>query len=103
VICCAANGRHLADIGRLQRCPLLCPLWRAKRTWLRSPGMPANDAVDGAHSTASIVPRVVALKANHNEGSRPWARLARSVSILRSRYSRFTAYLVMARLLSASV
>jgi hypothetical protein len=49
----------------------------------------AFDAVDGAHSAASECPRVVALKRNHFEGSRPWAKLSRLVS-LRSRYSRYT-------------
>jgi hypothetical protein len=39
-----------------------------------------NDAVDGAHSAASKCHRVVALKRTTNEGSRPWARLARLVS-----------------------
>ena len=41
--------------------------------------------------------RVVASKRNHIEGSRPWARLARSGSILRSRCFRFTASMQMAR------
>jgi hypothetical protein len=37
------------------------------------------------------VPKGGCVNANHHEGSRPWARLGRLVSILRSRYSRFTA------------
>jgi hypothetical protein len=40
-----------------------------------------NDAVDGAHSTASMCQRVVALKRTTIEGSRPWAKLAQLVSI----------------------
>ena len=42
--------------------------------------------VDGAHSAASKCHRVVASKQTTREGSRPWARLARSVSTLRSQY-----------------
>ena len=55
------------------------------------------DAVDGAHSAASECHRVVASKRNHIEGSRPWARLSQSGSILRSRCFRFTASMRMAR------
>src|SRR5262249_34972918 len=50
-----------------------------------------HDVVDGAHSAASKCHRVVGSKRNHIEGSRPWARLSRSGSILRSRCFRFTA------------
>src|SRR6185295_16525063 len=57
----------------------------------------ANDVVDGAHSAASMCHRVVASKRNYIEGSRPWARLARSESILRNRCFRFTASMQMAR------
>jgi hypothetical protein len=46
----------------------------------------ANDDVDGAHSTAWMCQKV----ANHYEGSRPWARLARLDWILRSQCPRFT-------------
>src|ERR1051325_464412 len=45
--------------------------------------MSTYDAVDGAHSTASEC-QGWSREANHIEGSRPWARLARLVLILRS-------------------
>jgi hypothetical protein len=56
-----------------------------------------NDAVDGAHSSASKCHRVVAPKRTTNEGSRPWARLARSVSISRSQFFRFMGWMPMAQ------
>src|SRR4029450_4701712 len=61
------------------------------------------DVVDGAHSAASKCHRVVGSKRNHIEGNRPWARLARSGSILRSRCFRFTASMLMARWSSGGV
>src|SRR4029077_9460431 len=57
----------------------------------------AFDVVDGTHSAASKCHRVVASKRNHIEGSRPWARLARSASISRNRCFRFTASMPVAR------
>src|SRR5262245_64986049 len=62
-----------------------------------------HDVVDGAHSAASKCHRVVGSKRNHIEGSRPWARLSRSGSILRSRCFRFTASMLMARWSSGGV
>src|SRR4029078_12697446 len=81
-------------------CPLLalsrhsqlhrtCPLSGAKRTSPFAAHMSAYDAVDGARSEASSA--IGGLReATHIEGSRPWARLARSVLILRSPCSRCT-------------
>src|SRR6516225_12145131 len=43
------------------------------------------------------VPKGGCVETHHIEGSRPWARLAQLVSILRSRYSKFTAWMLMAR------
>lgn len=43
------------------------------------------------------VPKGGCVKANYYEGSRPWAKLAQLVSILRSRYSRFMAWVSMER------
>src|SRR5262249_60927450 len=42
------------------------------------------------------------VETNHFEGSRPWARLARSVSISRSRFFKSTAWTPVARWRSAS-
>src|SRR4051812_22170048 len=56
----------------------------------------ASDVVDGAHSAASKCHRVIESKHNHIEGSRPWARLSRSASILRSRCFKFMASMQMA-------
>jgi putative tryptophan/tyrosine transport system substrate-binding protein len=50
-----------------------------------------------ARSAASKCHGVVASRTNHIEGSRPWVRLAQSVSILRSRSFRFTALMRMVR------
>src|SRR6516165_7919067 len=83
----------------LVRCT--CPLLGVKRTCLFALQMPAYDAVDGARSEASKCHRVVC-KANHIEGSRPWARLARSVLILRSRSFRCMGSMTLARWCSES-
>src|SRR5262245_794025 len=56
----------------------------------------AIDAVDGAHSAASRCHRVLRRNAPL-EGSRPWAKLARSVSISRSQFFKFTAWAPVAR------
>src|SRR5262245_40049010 len=56
----------------------------------------AFDAVDGAHSAASSA--IGWLRRNEPlEGSRPWARLARSVSISGSRFFKSTAWTPMGR------
>src|SRR5664279_5313461 len=85
----ACEWAHSGRLNGARVCPLLD---QSRQSWiLAGDSLSANDAVDGAHSAASECHRVVASKRNHIEGSRPWVRLARSVSILRSRCFRFTA------------
>jgi len=78
---------------RPDKCPLLGVDW----TCAARPAMSAFDAVDGAHSAASECHRVVALKrttlrgAVHGRGYHDWSRY------LRSRYSRYTASMALAR------
>lgn len=57
----SAHGRkwHKADIAQHS---LGCPLSQAKQTFRGNPAMSASDAVDGAHSAASMCHRVVASK-----------------------------------------
>src|SRR5262249_26539943 len=77
--------------GRSQRCPLS----GVKRTLRRHASMSAYDAVDGAtlrHQSAKGWLR----EANHVEGSRPWARLARLGLILRSQCFRCMGSMTLA-------
>src|SRR5262249_53331258 len=91
--------------GHAAECPLLAHhqstcrglLSGANRTTLLRLSSSPFDEVDGAHSAASKCHRVVVSKRNHIEGSRPWARLSRSGSILRSWCFRFTASMQKAR------
>src|ERR1017187_2298286 len=83
---CVVADWHIASF----RCAAkLVAYWtnNGERSGLVLNGSVAIDAVDGAHSAASKCHRVVASKRNHIEGSRPWAKLARSGSILRSQFS----------------